>query len=235
MGILYLYSWFPLSYTNGILGLSYWDFMPSWHHLFSKPWTVATYAWIHIDLLHLFVNIIALDFLFKSTERMSNRLFCTLLFLSCAFGALTYLVGMELIQGLGYSLPPLRLVGSSPIVYGFITFIVILVPRAEAGKYPWGSKCYLWHWLVYLFLTSIADAFGLFGTPNVGGLLSHLGGALSSIAVYLFMKYGYHIVYENEIKRKRTHAMEKAKRSGIWSLSKEELDQLFMMDEDNEE
>lgn len=224
MALLYVYSLTPLSYSEGLLGIDQWIFRPSWYWLLSYPWTTITYAWLHADLLHVAVNLYVLTLIWQVMKPLGNRIFYSILWASSISGALFYLLGLELAVTLGLYVEPLGLIGSSPILYGFITFITLFTPRCELEISIAGRKLLLWHLFVFICLCSLWDATSfLGGTGNIGGLLSHIGGAIAGGIVYLLC--GYRSLWDKEEAKVEDYrrVVKKVRLSGFSSLTDEEL------------
>lgn len=64
-----------------------------------RPWTLVTYAWLHIDLAHLLLNTLALGLVSHVIERVLGHLSFFLLFLGFAVGAgLMSIVGRQILD-----------------------------------------------------------------------------------------------------------------------------------------
>ncbi|WP_299014268.1 rhomboid family intramembrane serine protease [uncultured Polaribacter sp.] len=140
--------------------------------LFTKPWSLISYGFLHSGFIHLLFNMIGLYFIgnlfiqyFTQKQALQFYLLGTL------FGGFFYLFSQNyfpLFEGSSS-----RLVGASAGVSAIFIGLATYMPNYQINVRLLGY-IKLWHlaavWLAF-------DLVGLIG-PNAGGSFSHLGGSL---------------------------------------------------------
>lgn len=139
-------------------------------------WTLVTHLFVHGNLLHLVVNVVALWFIGPEVERMLGRVrFLVLYFVSGVAGGLLQTA---------FSSPTSGLVGSSGAVCGVLLSFTTAYPelRLRALLFfilPVNMKAKTLGW--GLIVVSLAMA--VLGILPQIGHLAHLGGALAGAAL----------------------------------------------------
>ncbi len=138
--------------------------------VFSQPWTVVTYMFLHADFMHVFFNMFMLFFFGPRLEqRLGGRGFLWLYFLSGIGGAaLTFAFDRNV-----------SMIGASGAVYGIVAGFAYLWPRERI--YIWGVLP-VEAWLLAMFAVGASLWSGITGGGNVAHF-AHLGG--------LAFGYGY--------------------------------------------
>lgn len=140
-----------------------------------KPWSLFTYMFLHDNILHLLFNMIMLyvvaDFYFKFFGGKSFKIFY---FVGGICGGLLFLI-FNMISP-EYS----NLVGASAAIYSVFFAMAAYQPNLEI-RLLFISKPIKF---LYLAIGLLALGF-LLKTDNIGGNISHLGGALFG---YFYMK-----------------------------------------------
>lgn len=215
---------------------------------FSQPWGIITYSFFHGGLFHLVMNMIMIYFIGKLFLRyFRGENFLTFYLFGSISGAIAFMVFAPV---LNYGSV---LLGASAAIYAVFFGLVSYIPKTKVQ-------------LMFINLNIPLDyiAYGLLGidllmilsNDNVGGHISHLGGALFG---FFYMKQfekgndflgGFiHSLFYKSIKTKprktatrddydfNSQKVEKQKKvdvildkiskSGYESLSKEEKDYLF--------
>lgn len=135
--------------------------------LFSKPWTIVTYMFLHAGLSHIFFNMFALFFFGPRLEaRLGSRRFLGLYFASGVMGGL-----------LSFTSPAIGVIGASGAVYGVMLAFAYFWPREVI--HIWGVLPVEVRWLVLaLTVFSLMSGFG----PGGDGIahFAHLGGFLGA-------------------------------------------------------
>ncbi|MBN4085208.1 rhomboid family intramembrane serine protease [Flavobacteriaceae bacterium AH-315-B10] len=137
-----------------------------------KPWSILTYGFAHIDLWHLFINLLILYFVGRLFSNLFNiKLSLNVYFLGILFGGLAYMLVYTLFpNGILKTAGPL--VGASAGVRAALIFLCAYMPNKEMRLVTINIK------LMYIGLVLVAlDVLGLFGN-NSGGNVAHLGGDL---------------------------------------------------------
>jgi len=149
-----------------------------------KPWSIITYGFAHVDLFHLFFNLIVLYFVGRTFSNLFNaKLTLNVYFLGILFGGLAYMLVYTLFpNGILDTAGPL--VGASAGVRATLIFLCAYMPNKEVNFFTIKIK------LMYVGLVLVAlDILGLFGI-NSGGNIAHLGGNLLGYFYAIQLKKG---------------------------------------------
>ena len=148
--------------------LPYLVFTPA--EALTRPWTVATYMFVHVGFFHLLFNMLALFFFGPPLEdRWGSREFVKFYFIAGAGGALLSLL-----------FPNQAIAGASGAVYGVLVAFAFYWP--DNPIYFWGIFPIKAKWLV-AFLVGLDLFYALTGGGEGGvARLAHLGGAAAAFA-----------------------------------------------------
>ena len=140
--------------------------------IFSKPWTIITYGFLHADFLHILFNLIALYFIGNLfIDYFSQKQLLTFYVLGTFFGGIFYLFSQNyfpLFEG-----KTSVLIGASAGISAIFIGIATYMPNYEL-KIRFIGFVKLW----YLAAIWVGlDVLGLAG-GNAGGHFAHLGGSL---------------------------------------------------------
>lgn len=140
--------------------------------LLSKPWTIITYSFFHAGFLHLFFNMMVLNFSGRLFLTYFNpKQFLSLYFLGGIFSGLIYVASYILFPGLsGFQV---SLIGASGAIMSVLFAAVVYSPYREVRLLLIGNVK-LWHIALVLVLVDLIQM----PVDNTGGHLAHLGGAL---------------------------------------------------------
>ena len=146
-----------------------------------KPWTLITYMFTHIDVMHIFWNMITLYwFSIILSEYTSAKKIIPLYLLGGIAGGLVTLLLITIIP-VFHPFIGLPMVGASAGVTAIIVAAATLVPNYRMNLMFIGPVKLIYVALFVLFL----DVLNLATYANVGGNIAHLGGALIG---YLFIQ-----------------------------------------------
>ncbi|MBK7182092.1 MAG: rhomboid family intramembrane serine protease [Bacteroidetes bacterium] len=156
------------------------SFPISWQGLLFKPWTLITYAFTHIEVFHIFWNMITLYWFGQLFINYTSKTkLIPLYILGGVAGALFSLLVIQTIPGLHIYIGS-PMVGASAGVTAIIVAAATLMPNFRMNLMFIGEVK-----LIYVALFSILiDVLNVASYSNVGGNLAHLGGALMG---YLFI------------------------------------------------
>lgn len=140
--------------------------------LFTKPWTMITYGFLHADFIHILFNLIALYFIGNLfIDYFTQKQLLTFYILGTFFGGVIYLFSQNyfpLFEG-----KTSVLVGASAGISAIFIGIATYMPNYEL-KIRFIGFVKLW----YLAAIWVGlDVLGLAG-GNTGGHFAHLGGGL---------------------------------------------------------
>ena len=147
---------------------------PSWIALSSepvvfvlKPWTFLTYAFFHDSFLHLFFNMIVLNFSsYLFLTFFSSKQYLGLYILSAIFAGLVFALGFNLMHYSG------KIVGASAAIMAVLVAATTYSPLMNVRLLLVGNVK-LWHITAVILILDIMQ----FRLENSGGHISHLAGA----------------------------------------------------------
>ena len=143
--------------------------------IWTRPWGMVTYMFVHAGLWHLLMNLLFIFFFGPPLEaRWGSDLFVKF-YLICGLGGVL----------LSFAFSGASIVGASAACYGIMLAFALIWPNAPV--YVWGLVPVRVKWLViFLVALSFVSAIG----PSRDGVahLAHLGGA---IAGFLLVQSGW--------------------------------------------
>lgn len=160
-----LHAFLPAENFNSILSWLQLTSVPS-EFLF-KPWTVLTYAFLHVEILHLIFNLLVLNFAGRLfTTFFTDKQFLGLYILGAIFAGLAFVCTYFL---LGQTAP---LIGASGAVMAVIIATATYAPLYQIKLILIGNVK-LWHIAIVFVILDLVQL----PTSNMGGHIAHLGGA----------------------------------------------------------
>ncbi len=238
--------------TNG--SIADWFILPATFDGFiSKPWTIITYGFIHVDFIHILMNLISLYFIGNLfVNYFTPKQFISFYILGTLFGGIVFLLSYNLFPVFANDVSNSVLLGASAGVSAIFIGLATYTPNYQF-KIPLIGFVKLWH------LAAIWVVLDIIQIPagNAGGRLAHIGGALfgflyvnqastTEIAMWSKIKELFSIkrnplktVYKSKkaVQKKQTNTtykqqkinviLDKISKSGYDTLSKEEKDFLF--------
>jgi membrane associated rhomboid family serine protease len=176
VGIFLLSIPFFYQFKSGVFDFPNWLAISSEPTLFlTRPWTLLTYAFFHYGFLHLFFNMMVLNF--------SSRLFLTfftqkqylgLYILSAIFSALCFVLSFYFLHQTS------SMVGASAAIMGLLVATTAYQPLMEIRLLLIGNVK-LWHITAVLLLLDLLQI----QMNNTGGHIAHLSGAFFG---YIYIK-----------------------------------------------
>jgi membrane associated rhomboid family serine protease len=238
--------------TNG--SIADWFILPATFDGFiSKPWTIITYGFIHVDFIHILMNLISLYFIGNLfVNYFTPKQFISFYILGTLFGGIVFLLSYNLFPVFANDVSNSVLLGASAGVSAIFIGLATYIPNYQF-KIPLIGFVKLWH------LAAIWVVLDIIQIPagNAGGRLAHIGGTLfgflyvnqastTEIAMWSKIKELFSIkrnplktVYKSKktVQKKQTNTtykqqkinviLDKISKSGYDTLSKEEKDFLF--------
>lgn len=157
-----------------------------------KPWTIISYAFIHVRFIHLLSNIIVLYYIGNLfLDFFSAKKFLIYYILGGLFGAVFFITYYEL----SGKVTPFPLGGASAAVMAVIVGLAAKIPHYSL-KLRFIGSVELW---VLAAIWVALSALGAAGV-NAGSGISHLGGALLGFVLTFYFKEAETL--EKMIKRK---------------------------------
>jgi membrane associated rhomboid family serine protease len=145
-----------------------------------KPWTVITYMFLHKDLFHVLFNMLWLFWFGRIFLMYIDQKKLLGVYLAGGLsGALLYLVAYNGIPAFNEYVPYSIMLGASAAVMAVVIAISFHVPNFTINLLFIGQVK-----LKYVALVTIGLDILMISSPNAGGHISHLGGALFG---YLFI------------------------------------------------
>lgn len=238
------------SYPGEINFLSEWFALDdSLNRLFTKPWAIISYGFLHAGFLHILFNCIALYFIGNLfLQYFTQKQLLNFYILGTLFGGIIYIFSQSFFPL--FAGKNSYLVGASAGISAIFIGIATYIPNYEL-KIRFIGFVKLWH-LAAIWIG--LDIIGLVGT-NAGGNFAHIGGALfgflyvnkaSNKEINLFDNLGslfkrkkkspLKTVHKSKVKTKTNvnlnqqqidSILDKISKSGYDTLTKAEKDFLF--------
>lgn len=160
--------------TLNSFAVAYLGFDPSFPTVFTQPWRLVTYTFLHAGFFHFLFNMLWLWWMGKSVEQaVGPRNFTAIYFGAGILGAL-------LDSLLAIAFGSAMVIGASGAVTGILVAFAMLYPRAPIMLFlfpPIEARFFVAGWIAL-------DIIFIGSGDNVARLV-HLGGALAG---YLFIK-----------------------------------------------
>jgi membrane associated rhomboid family serine protease len=140
-----------------------------------RPWTVVTYMFFHIDLLHLLFNMLWLFWFGKIFRQyFDKKLLFNVFFLGGLAGVFLYIFSYNVFPAFSEDKYFSTLLGASAGVLAVVMGVSCYVPNYKINLFFFGSVK-----LIYIAAISVAlDLISISMSDNTGGHIAHLGGAL---------------------------------------------------------
>ena len=158
----------------------------SFNGLIYKPWTLITYMFTHFSLMHIFWNLITLYWFGELfINYTSTKKLIPLYLLGGIVGGLITIILFTIV-------PPFQaylgapMIGASAGVTAIIVATATLIPNVNMNMMFIGPVKLLYVALFVIFI----DVLSVASYSNVGGNLSHLGGALMGFIFIVQYKKG---------------------------------------------
>jgi membrane associated rhomboid family serine protease len=147
-------------------GLFYkWQLLPAYTHSQHAYWQLITSAFLHINLLHIASNMIALVVIGPPLERLLGPARFTALYFIAALGggAAEYVFGASGVP----------VVGASGAIFGLFAACLVMVRRL--GLDP--------QWLVGIIVINFVFTFSVHGISKLGHVGGFVIGAIAAVAI----------------------------------------------------
>lgn len=172
---------FFYQYSGGFFDFPNWLALSSESSVFIvKPWTFLTYAFFHDSFLHLFFNMIVLNFAsYLFLTFFSAKQYLGVYILSAVFAGLIFALGFNLLQLSG------AIVGASAAIMGLLMAATTYNPLMEVRLLLVGNVK-LWHVTAVIIILDLMQ----FRLGNSGGHISHLAGAFFGFVYVKLLQNG---------------------------------------------
>lgn len=196
-----------------------------------KPWGLITYMFTHVDIFHVFFNMLNL-YWFGNLFRgfLGNKRVLPLYLMGGITGAALYMLSYNLLfPGMASTM-----IGASASVMCILVACATLMPNYEIGLLFFGNVKLKWLALALLVLGVISIPRG-----NLGGIIAHMGGALFGFVYIRALQNGTDIckpliwLFDAETRRenKRVQARSKPKKSPLKVVKKPEDNNQLRLDQ----
>ncbi len=158
--------------------------------LISRPWTVVTYMFLHIDFWHILFNMLWLFWFGRIfMEYLSSRQLLFTYLAGGMAGGLLYVLAYNIFPVFHTSLEISLALGASASIMAIVTAISFFVPNYSIQLIFFGRIRILYLAIILFALDFIAIPSG-----NAGGHIAHIGGAFFGYFFSLYLrktKYAY--------------------------------------------
>jgi len=140
--------------------------------LLSRPWSIITYMFTHIDFWHMFFNMLIL-FIFGRifNSFLGQRKLLSIYLMGGVAGFLLYIISFNVLPALD---PDSTIVGASAAIMAIVVALGVYVPNYTINLLLIGPIKMQYIALFYVVLDFVSLRF----MDNTGGHIGHLGGAI---------------------------------------------------------
>ncbi len=157
------------------------------NQLMHQPWTLLTYMFAHYEVLHILLNMLCLWWFGRLFLEFFNQRQMTGLYLIGGLGgALFYMLAYNLLPA--FSHRNAMLIGASAAIMAIMVAIAIKAPNYKVGLLFIGEVPLKWITVIMIFFDIL-----IIDVQNIGGHISHIGGALTGCAYALAFRKGIDI------------------------------------------
>ncbi len=154
--------------------------------LFIRPWTLASYMFLHINFFHILFNMLWL-FWFGQIflQYLNSRQLLAVYLWGGLAGALLYILAYNIFPVFSADLPISRALGASASVMAIVTAISFYVPNYTINLLFIGRIR-----ILYLAIALFVIDFFMIRSSNSGGHIAHIGGFIYGYLYIFFLKKG---------------------------------------------
>lgn len=154
--------------------------------LMTKPWTLVTYMFFHLEFFHLLFNMLWLFWFGKIfLEFLKARQLLIIYLLGGLSGGILYVLFYNIFPVFEKSLDVSVALGASASVMAIVTAISVYVPGYSVYLMFVG-RIKIFYIALFLFILD----FFMIRSENAGGHIAHIGGALFGLAYILTLRKG---------------------------------------------
>lgn len=188
-----------------------------------KIWQIFTYAFLHADITHLFLNLLMLIFIGSELESAWGWKRFTKFYFTCSTGAAVFYLLLVLVTGSSSGLHS-PMVGASGAIYGMlIAYGMLFGERVLLFMlvFPMKAKHFIWILAGMEFLTTVYSPHGgLSGFAHLGGMFT---GFMYLIGLGTWLTYRDRIFSRTPVS-KRSHLRLVVNRTKKTAVDDEEHD-----------
>ncbi len=157
--------------------------------LLSKPWTLVTYMFLHLDFLHILFNMLWLYWFGKIfLEYLNNRQLLFTYLSGGLAGGLLYILAFNFFPVFDPVIERSVALGASASVLAIVVAIAFYVPGYTLHLLFIGPVK-----IKYIAIISVIIDFLMIRSDNAGGHIAHLGGAFWGFMYIKLLRTGYDI------------------------------------------
>ena len=151
-----------------------WFAVPSdLSRLLTRPWSIITYMFLHLDFWHILMNMIWLYFLGQLfVEFLGEKKLYTVYIAGGIAGALLYIIFYNVFPVFEIALPTSKALGASASVMAIVVAVATHVPNFSIRLMFIGSVK-LKYIAIFFFVVDLLSM----SNSNSGGHIAHIGGA----------------------------------------------------------
>jgi membrane associated rhomboid family serine protease len=152
-----------------------WVILPATFEGFiTKPWTIITYGFVHVDFLHILMNLISLYFVGNLfIQYFTPKQFISFYVLGTLFGGIVFMLSYNFFPAFADDVTNSVLLGASAGVSAIFVGIATHIPNYQF-KIPLIGFVKLWYFAAFWIALDIIQI----PAGNAGGHLAHIGGAI---------------------------------------------------------
>ena len=166
--------------------LEYLALPASFDVLITKPWTLITYMFLHIDFFHILFNMLWLYWFGKIfLQYLSAKQLLKMYFWGGISGGLLYILAYNIFPAFSSALPIAKAMGASASVMAIVTSISFFVPNYFIHLLFFGRIR-----ILYLAIALFVIDFFMIRSSNAGGHLAHIGGFIYGFLYIYLMRKG---------------------------------------------
>jgi membrane associated rhomboid family serine protease len=147
-------------------------------------WQLMTYSFLHVDVMHLVLNLLVLAFLASDIESAWGRRRFLIFYGFCILFAAIFYLATSLLVALSYPVLGLPMMGASGGIYGLLVAYAILFPERELlfmMLFPMKSKQFI------LILAGVEFLQALFSGQSGLSAIAHLSG-MAAAWIFLWLQ-----------------------------------------------
>jgi len=154
--------------------------------LASKPYTIFTYMFLHVELMHILFNMLWIYWFGQIfLEFLSDSQMVTTYILGGLAGAFIFIVAYNLFPVFGQSLHVAIALGASASVLAIVVCVSAYVPNYTIHLIFLGPIK-----IKYIAIVSVILDIAMIRSGNAGGHFAHLGGAMWGLSYAIMLKKG---------------------------------------------
>ncbi len=166
--------------------LDYFSLPASFDVLITRPWTLITYMFLHLDFFHILFNMLWLYWFGKIfLLYLSSKQLLRIYFWGGISGGLLYILAYNIFPAFSAALPVAKALGASASVMAIVTSISFFVPNYFIHLIFFGRIR-----ILYLAIALFVIDFFMIRSSNSGGHLAHIGGFIYGFAYIYLMRKG---------------------------------------------